>query len=548
MPPYLPKLRQLIKTARIKQAQEHLSILSRQPDNAKQEVIEMLALAPDKTALPLLAFLLGETTMDAQTRERLFQLTTDRAHLNFTFTNILLDNGDRAQLIHYSPLFKHVLSQETNEDLLNKIISTAGKLKLENLVDDIAEFIFYDHVTLKTDAITALKHIGNTKALERLEKVALTDKCDQNILNTIDILKTDLSDAHLSAKKPDIIQQQKTNSFESNLTLLASKKLEDRYQAMNYFSDQGAQVAEALAATITDLDDLDHDLIINLLDLTAKTIPRGAIDNLLTLIAQKKIDPQIRFAIYNALEAFPELESVAGIIKGISDPSMYVRIAAIKVLERHYSDYILAEIKNKIESGTKTGEMLVHSILDAGAVCLMEALMVSDTFFYIASNYIDKTCSIPVMESFIKILEKSKLKSTVKKYTRNRDQKTKIKKKVFVIISLSHSYLNVYTKLIDTCGHASLTFTDTQEAFESILVKKPAAIVCDLFFNNMTAMNFAREIREMYTPQEVPIIISSLQKELSKPELDTELKKAKIDLFCNFPATPGQIKSWIKAT
>ncbi|MBU4130173.1 MAG: hypothetical protein KKF12_05080, partial [Proteobacteria bacterium] len=95
---YLPKLRQLIKTAQIDQAQERLSILSSRPVNERQEVIEMLALATDKTALCLLSFLLGKTTLDAETRERLFQLTTDRAHLNFAFAGILLDQADRPQL------------------------------------------------------------------------------------------------------------------------------------------------------------------------------------------------------------------------------------------------------------------------------------------------------------------------------------------------------------------------------------------------------------------------------------------------------------------
>lgn len=548
MAPYLTALRQFIKTGQIEQAREQLSILSSRMDNEKKDVIEMLALASDKTALSLLDFLLGETTLDSETRKRLFQLTLDRAHLNFDFTTLLLDHGNRSQLIHYVPLFKHILSNETNEGLLNRIIRTAGKFKIDRLVDDVAEFIFYDHMALKTDAIEALKRIGDTKARERLEQIALTDKCDQEVLDAIAVLKMNLSGAPLAAIEPDITQkQQETNSFEANLTLLASTRMGKRVQALAYFSTRGTRVAEALARSITDLNNLNHDLVVNLLELTARTIPRGSIDSLFTLISHKKMNNSIRFAVYNALEAFPELESVAGIIKGISDPSMHIRMAAIKVLERHCSDYILAEIKNKIESGAKTIEMLVHTILDARAVCLMEALMSSDTFSYITSNYLEKSAPLPVIVSFISIMEKRNLKSTAKKYIRLRDQKAAIKRERFIVISASRAYLDVYAKLIHTCGYATQTFTSTQEAFEAIVLEKPVAIVCDLFFANMTALEFAREIREMFAPKELPIIISSLQQGLSKPELDQEQKRSKVNIFCNFPATTSQIKSWISS-
>jgi CheY-like chemotaxis protein len=549
MAPYLPTLGEFIKTGQIEKAREQLSILSSRLDNEKKQVIEMLALASDKTVLSLLDFLLGATTQDFETRKRLFQLTMDRAHLNFAFTTLLLDHGDRSQLIHYVPLFKHILSKETNEDLLNRIIRTAGKFKIDLLVDDVAEFIFYDHIALKTDAIKALERIGNTRARERLEQIALTDKCDQDVLDAIDVLKMNMPEVPLAAIAPDMVEpQQATASLETNLTLLTSTLLEDRSQAIAYFSTRGTQVAEALAGSITDLNNLDHDLVINLLELTARTIPREAINSLFTLIAHKGIANNVRFAGYNALEAFPELESVARSIKGISDPSLYVRMAAIKVLERHCSDYIVAEIKNKIESGTKTVEMLVHSILDARAVCLIEALMISDTFSYITSNYLEKNAPVSVIASFISILERRGLKSTAKKYIRLRDQKAGIKKEGYIVISTSRAYLDVYAKLIHTCGYAARTFTSIQEAFEAILFEKPAAIVCDLFFKDMTAMVFAREIRDMFTPEELPIIISSMQQGLAKPELDQELKRSKVNIFCNFPATPGQIKSWINSS
>ena len=78
--------------------------------------------------------------------------------------------------MHIIPLLKHILLKETNTRLLNKIIRTAGKLKIEKMVDNIAEFIFYDDIDLKTEAVKALERIGTSKACEKLVKASKTSK------------------------------------------------------------------------------------------------------------------------------------------------------------------------------------------------------------------------------------------------------------------------------------------------------------------------------------------------------------------------------------
>jgi CheY-like chemotaxis protein len=76
--------------------------------------------------------------------------------------------------------------------------------------------------------------------------------------------------------------------------------------------------------------------------------------------------------------------------------------------------------------------------------------------------------------------------------------------------------------------------------------QKPSAIICDLFLNDMTGMDFAGEIRGIYSKEEVPIIISTLQKSLDKPLLQKELDRTGVNALWEFPPKPNQIKSWIK--
>lgn len=555
---FIPDFKNLVKTSRVQEAKDALASLTQRPEEEQQAAIEILALASDDTAFGLLSFLMETMAPDHPLRQRIFQLITDRAHINYNFAGILLAQGTPDQIRHITPLLKHILSKETHGELLNRILRVIGKLKLENLIDDVAEFTFYDDALLKQEAVKALERMATTKALERLQQIAATDKCDLDILDAIDMLKERLqpleaAPAPAPAGQPEVTEtkpappepvpetDRAADEMDDHLKLLASDRLEDRHKAFLYFSEQADRVADALHANV---DSNDTDLLINLLRLTARTIPQKSVGDLLTLAGRKDLEKPVKFSVYTALAHLPELESAASIVNGVTDSAMYVRMAAINALNRHCSDYIIAEIKNKIESGTKAGEALGLSILDSEATNLIDALMASDTFSYITSNYLERGAPLHVIDAYISVLEKRNRISTVKKYGRIRLEQTEKEKPFFVVIHPSATYLHVFARLIHGCGYEARMFSGPQEAFESLVFDKPVAVICDLFVRQLTALDLAGEIREIYPKEDVPIIVSSLQKNLDKAALAKQFDTAGINGFCEFPAKPSQIKSW----
>lgn len=292
------------------------------------------------------------------------------------------------------------------------------------------------------------------------------------------------------------------------------------------------------------LDTPDPDLLINLLRLSARTIPVEALGDLLSLADRRDLDNPVKFSVYTALSRFPQIDSAAAILNGITDPAMYIRMAAVKLLDRHCSDYIAAEIKKKIESGTKTGETLGMTILDTKAVRLIDRLMNSDTFSYISSNYLERNAPQQVLDAYITVLEKRGRRSTLKKYSRLGTRESEQQTPMMAVIHPDSAALDVYAKLIHGCGFRARTFTDAYEAFESIMAQKPSAVVCDLFLGPLTALDLARDIRELYQMDELPILASSLQKSLDPTLLAQQLAQAGINGFIPFPAKPSQIKSW----
>ena len=185
MDDYIPSLRKSIKTGNLEQAKTLLARMSSRSDPEKKEALEILALTSGKVAFELLSFLIPETRHDPDMHDRLVRLITDRAHLDFHFVLILLNAADRNTVSNLCPLLKHILTNETDKDLLNEILRATGKLQLESMTDDIAEFIFYDDPILKAEAVKALERIGTAEACERLEQASKTEKCDQNILDAL---------------------------------------------------------------------------------------------------------------------------------------------------------------------------------------------------------------------------------------------------------------------------------------------------------------------------------------------------------------------------
>lgn len=538
MQDYLPKLKKSIKTGKIVEATTLLAGIRDRHPLEKEEVLSAIALASDKTAFALLSWMTGESHRDPEIHDRLIQLVTDRAHLNFSFSLILFENADRQIIIHATPLLKHILSNETDKKVLSAVIRTAGKLKIDGLVQDLAEFIFYDDLKLKSDAVNALERIGSSGALEKLEQAAKTEKCDQDILDAIHVLTGDLKEPEETVES----QPQEPPQIR-DIAVLTSKSVEKRFDALVNFSEEGVDLARALSQK----DHLaDHDLMINLLRLVSRTIPLDAVNPLFDIIKRKKTHPNIKFLAYNALGAYPELESAASVLQGLNESAMHVRLAAIKVLDKNLTDFVCAEVKNKIESGTKKGELLAQAILDANAKNLIEFLMVSDTFSYMASNYLSKAAPLSSLQTFIDILQSRKLRSTAKKYADIREQRNESYQNLFIVVSSSNAILDVYSKLIFACGFSCQTFARAQEAFEAIAFEEPRAVICDLFLNDLTGIDLCREVRQLYPKDQVPVIISTLQRNLDARELDNELERAGANACCEFPAKSSQIKSWGK--
>ena len=544
MSDFIRDLKKSVHTSDLNQAKLLLADISRNSEQEKLEILHILALASDQIALTLLDFILEQPINEPDMSERLIQLVIDRAHLNFEFVLTFYRIADKDKLIQAIPLIRHILTNETRPDILTVSIETIGKQKIDPLVDDVAEFIYYDDPLLKSKAVRALERLGNPAALHRLEQAAATEKCDQDILDAVEFLKKEgeqvISDAGL--KTPESVDPEPEN-YEDLIGQLTSMDLDERFKAFTDLLETGEQSFNALKHCLASGD---HDLVLNALRIFSRTLPYKATSRIFPLLEGKGQASGIRFMAFEALGNFPELESAASLVKGISEFDPAVRMAAVRALDKNLTDFVCAEIREKIESGTKAATGLAQTILDAGAVHIMDYLLVSDTFSYMASNYLTKDTPAHVLEAYVTLLEKRKLKSTVKKYQAFIQEQAERQMPGIAVVSTEKTVLKIYARIISSLGCRPLLFTSPQEAFESVLQNKPQLLITDLFLNDMTGVTFAAEIREMYTQEDLTILISSLQKDLVKAMDKTPEYFELIDGIYGFPIQPSQLKSFVR--
>ncbi|MCP4115066.1 MAG: response regulator [Desulfobacteraceae bacterium] len=540
METFITRFKNSLKASDLKSAKIILISIPNEPDQVKLDVLHELALAPDEIAWDLLLLLSQIDFGSSEIRERLMQLITDRAHLNFGFLPILYKTGGRKKIREAAPLMKHTLVKETDTGILTETIRAVGKNTIHALVDEISEYLYYDDQELKAQTVWALERIGSSKALFRLEEVAKTVKCDRNILDAIAILKQKEEEETKEKKEVVVRDARKEKKALLHSGNLKSTELDIRFNALVNLTEMGANNIEMLE---NDLGSDNHDLVINTLRIIARTIPEQMLGNLYALLSKEGLPNSVKFAVYEALGAYPGLESAASTLNGIDAPALHVRMAALNVLEKTPTDFVLAEIKNRIETGTRKGEILAETILDVKAKHIIEYLKISDTFSYIASNYLSKGAPLSSVKGYISILQERNLRSTAKKFNDIVEKASQEKRPGAMVISVSKTVQDVYGKLLFQAGYAPMGFYSPQDAFEKASEEKPGLIVSDLFLSEITALEFASEIREFYPPKEVTFVISTLQQDFGGNRLESVFSKIGIHGIVAFPARAGQIPS-----
>lgn len=452
-------------------------------------------------------------------KHNVIELLLDKSRTISQFILPFIEQANPDELKEAVPVFASILLNETDSYILQKVLHAIGETKDKSCINVVADFIFYDHEELKRAATVALGKIGGASAIKRLSFASQTSKCDDFILETLEKLTSQLSldgqedaqGAKQFASRKDTLEGLAEDSDMTQLIfMLNSASPNDRHLAIDSLIEIGPQVIPAVSENI---DLSSPDSIINGLDILGNLRNAATLPSILKILNIRHPDSNVRFAAYEAISRLSRIQSSVSLIDGITDESEQVRLAAATAINNNCSDVIIAGLKSKIETSGRQSKraLIITAVIDSLSSHIFSSLMDSDAFVFNAMEYLSK-CDTSTVSYFKNILTQRGSLSLANSIETQVKNPGKNKKSLTIYcVDDSSICLKYYVKFFHSLGHHTVIFEDPKDALNALETEKPDLITSDLNMLSMNGLQLAENVREIYSVEELPIVIITTQ-------------------------------------
>jgi HEAT repeat protein len=254
---------------------------------------------------------------------------------------------------------------EVNE--INQIIDTLGEIGDPQATNAVSEFLYSGNRTLIIAATKALGKLGTPTAMLRLAERMGTD-------NQLDLLILDIF-----AKVQDSISLDKLNEA------MRSHYAHLRTYAKKTLVGIGNKAVPILTENL--LFD-DADLRIHTLNVLGDIGDPAAIAPIRKLLHSHPANPNVRFAAYEALGLLPLDRGAYILTQGLGDPVDHVCIAAAKAIDRNFNEIMAAGIKNLASEREEDAHRIIKIAISAQAKQIFLSLMEEERFQPVALTHL----------------------------------------------------------------------------------------------------------------------------------------------------------------
>lgn len=489
--------------------------------------------ADDKTAYPMLERLSRLDAEDEIINEKIRELILEKSYDN---GDLIVDYireskgknkelyiqiaGDLKLKDAITPL-KDILQNEKNQKTLEKAIISMGKIGDQSSASSIAKFLHGSGEMLKASAIKALAELGGSSAIKKLFE-GLTGES-----------KTDLLIIEALAERQD------QESLKKLTELLSSQFTGLRHAAIDNLVKIGVK---AIPVVIDNLKTDDTDTVIHSLNVLGNIGDITALPAIQKVIYNQPEDPNVRFAVYEAMERLPSTKSAISLAQGLTDPIDHVRMAAAKAIDKNLSTVLVAGMKNMIEAKDEQSLQVVSTLIDSGADNAFNFLLESQTFQDYAFGHLVDTAHPDIREHFLKLLKSKgdkKLTKRIKDALTPEDTAKKIK---VAAVDDSKMMLKIYMRKLHELGYESETFEFPAKAIKAFKKSKPDILITDLNMPEINGFQMCEEIRKTYNAKQLPIIMVTTQSDVASQSVTADdgssqnvIEKAGIDIVLNKP-------------
>ncbi len=510
---------------------------------SQKMVLFLILKASDKVAYPMLERLVRLEVEDEDINEKITELILEKSYDNSELILEYIDKSNKKNKLLYIrvagnlklkkavTLLEYILLNETHAGLLEASMIALGQIGEQSAASSIAQFLHGSNEKLKEVAIQSLAELGGSSAIKKLfEGITGSSDDDYTIVKALATTQDKLS-------------------IEKLTELLSSQFVDLRNAAIDGLIDIGVKAIPIVAENLKtdDTDTMIHSLNVlgNIGDITALPAIQKVIYN-------QPGDPNVRFAIYEAMERLPSSKSAISLAQGLADPVDHVRMAAAKAIDKNLSTVLIAGMKNMIEARDDESLNVVSTLIDSGADNAFNFLLESDTFQEYAVAHLVETAHPEIRDHFLTLL-KSKGEKTLSKRIKDAIAPEEESKKIQVVaVDDSKMMLKIYMRALHDMGYDSLTYEFPAEAVKAVKKTKPDILITDLNMPEMNGVQLTAEIRKTYSSKQLPIIMITTQSDIAgqavasdKGASDNAISKAGIDMVLNKPFQDTELKTAI---
>jgi CheY-like chemotaxis protein/HEAT repeat protein len=498
--------------------------------------------APDAVAFPLLESLSRLSVKDLATKDKITELLYEKAYNNAQLIIDFIRSKDPKEKRLYVAVagnlklrealacLDEILINSTDEDLLLEALTAIGKIGEASSASAVAPFLGSSSTKLKLGAIGALADIGGASAIKKLCE-GLSGQSD-----------TDLAVVDTLARIQD------HQSLEKLAELLSSRFVDLRNTAIAHLIAIGPKAIPFVTECLRSDDD---DTVIHSLNILGNIGDLTALPAIVKVIHNEAKNPNVRFAVYEAMERLPSTKSAISLAQGLTDPVDHVSMAAAKAIDNNLSTILVAGLRNMIEAQDAQSEKIVATLVDAEADNAFHCLLDSEVFQAYVVKHLAAHAPPKTVEHFIEVLEKKGLARLVVRIRKERTPSRPGKVRIMVADD-SKTMLKIYMRTLHEMGFETLAHEYPVQALAAAKAHKPDLLITDLNMPEMNGLQLSEGLRKLYSSAELPILLITTQSDVvgqavsaTGGESERAIQKAGIDLVLNKPFQAKDLQSAI---
>lgn len=252
-------------------------------------------------------------------------------------------------------------------------------------------------------------------------------------------------------------------------------------------------------------------------------------------------DPNVRYAVYEALGRIGTMKGIICLVDGLSETDELILMAVIGGLEKHVNPGMIATLTTLILTADEQSDRLAKGVIASRATSIFDALYENAGAGDALMDALVQSNDPEIIEDFRGILVEIGGSRADEDMARLPDVTTGARKALAA--DDSRSMCAMHRAILTDAGFEPFMATNGEEAFDFIEQGEEFdVIITDMNMPIMDGMELVGKIRSTPGYEDVPIIMVTTESEASQQEL---ANKAGVTAFITKPFKPDDLKSKI---